>query len=127
MADFSIAGRLRSFPHAIRGLRDLIHRQHNARIHAAATVAALALGWLSRLTRQEWGILVLAIAAVWAAEAFNTALESLADAVHPERHPLVGRAKDAAAAAVLVAAIASVIVGGLLFLPRLAALLADGP
>ncbi|MGH7337754.1 MAG: diacylglycerol kinase, partial [Myxococcota bacterium] len=58
-------------------------------------------------------------ALVWVAEAFNSALEALADAVHPERDARVGRAKDTAAGAVLVAAIASAVIGALVFGPRL--------
>jgi diacylglycerol kinase (ATP) len=63
----------------------------------------------------------LAIALVWVAEAFNSALEALADAVHPNRDPRVGRSKDLAAGAVLVAAIASAVIGALVFGPRLVA------
>ncbi len=60
---------------------------------------------------------------MWIAEAFNTALEALADAVHPERHEGVGRAKDVAAGGVLVAAIAAAVIGAAIFGPRILALL----
>ena len=119
MPRFELLARLRSFPHAFRGLGDVLRSQHNAWIHATATVIVVGAGWWLGLSRSEWAILILTIAAVWTAEAFNTALESLADAVSPAHHPLVGKAKDAAAGAVLVAAIASVIVGLLIFVPHL--------
>ena len=75
----------------------------------------------------EWIAVSLSIGIVLGAEGFNTALESLADAVHPEQHPLVGRAKDAAAGAVLLAAIAAIVVGILVFLPKLILWLTSSP
>ncbi len=92
------------------------------------TVAAVALGFALGITRLEWCAVAIVIGGVWTAEAFNTALELLADAAHPERDPRVGAAKDAAAGAVLVAAVAASVVGLLVFGPRLLALVvpADG-
>jgi len=89
--------------------------QRNAWIHAAATVAVVALGIFAGLSRMEWCVIVLACAGVWCAEALNTAVEFLGDAVTREQHPLIGKAKDAAAGAVLVAAIAAVIAGIFVF------------
>ena len=79
-------------------------------------------GGILGVSRLEWCALVFAIASVFSAEAFNTAIETLADVAHPGRHPLIGRAKDLAAAGVLLAAGGAVAVGLLIFLPRLAAL-----
>jgi diacylglycerol kinase (ATP) len=115
------AARARSFGHALRGVAHVLRSQPNAWIHAVATLAVIGAGGWFDLSRGEWLVLVLTIAAVWTAEIFNSALEFLADAVHPEQHPLVGKAKDAAAAAVLVAALASVVVGLLIFGPRVLA------
>jgi len=109
------AGRARSFACAFRGLFLLVATQRNARIHAVATVAVIILGVAAGLTRTEWCMIVLAIAGVWCAEALNTAVEFLGDAVTREQHPLIGKAKDVAAGAVLVAAIAAVIVGVFVF------------
>ena len=67
----------------------------------------------------EWAILAVCVGMVLAAECLNTALERLSDRVAPERHPLVGQAKDAAAAAVLVAAMVSVAAGLLILGPKL--------
>lgn len=116
---FRLAGRARSFVYAFRGLARLLAGQHNAWIHAVATVLVVALGLWLRVSRGEWGILVLAMALVWMAEALNTALEELADAVHPDQHPGVGRAKDLAAAGVLLAAAGAAVVGALILGPRL--------
>ena len=100
--------------------------EHNAWIHLAATVAVCGLGFALRVTRSEWCWIVLAAGAVWTAEAMNTAFELLADATAPAHHPLVGKAKDAAAGAVLIAALASVLIGSMVFGPRLLALVSAG-
>ena len=116
---FSIAARVRSFRNAFRGLGVMLRSQHNARIHALATLAACALGALLGVSRADWLWLVAAIAGVWAAEALNTALESLADATHPGAHPLVGRAKDLGAAAVLLVSLGAAVIGFLVLGPPL--------
>ena len=117
--NFSLKGRLQSFQYAISGLGLMIRSQHNAWLHALATAAVIALGFLFQIARNDWCWLVLALVAVWTAEAMNTALEFLADVASPEFHPLVEKAKDVAAGAVLLSAIGSVIVGLLVFGPYL--------
>ena len=97
----------------------MIRSQHNAWIHAAATVAVAASGFAFEITRGEWPWIILAVMAVWTAEALNTAFEFLADAASPSFHPLVGKAKDVAAGAVLIAAIGSAIIGLMVFIPHL--------
>jgi diacylglycerol kinase (ATP) len=121
--DFSIAARLRSFVYAGRGIRTMLQSQHNARLHAVATAVVVGLGLVTDVSRLEWAVLVLAIVAVWSAEALNTALEFLCDVASPEFHPLVEKSKDVAAGAVLLCALGSVVVGLLVFGPHLAALL----
>ena len=111
--------RLQSFRHAFRGIGTMLVSQHNAWIHLAATLFVFVLGAYFHLSRMEWCAVALAVVSVWVAEAFNTALEFLADAVSPERHPLVGKAKDVAAGGVLIAAIGAVAVGLLIFGPHL--------
>ncbi len=119
MSRFSLAARVESFRHAIRGFLDLLRAQHNARIHLVATLLVVALaGWL-KLGRADWIALLLAVGLVWIAEALNTALEYLADAAVPEHHPLIGKAKDAAAAGVLLASLIAALIGLLVFLPPL--------
>lgn len=101
----------------------MIRCQHNAWIHAAATITVIAAGFFFQLTGAEWCWIILAIAIVWTAEALNTAFEFLADVASPEFHPIVRDAKDVAAGAVLVTAIASVIIGAVIFWPHLTNLL----
>jgi diacylglycerol kinase (ATP) len=116
---FSVAARMRSFGDAFRGVRDTVRSEHNAWIHGAATLLVCALaGWLG-VSRLEWAALVLAMAVVWAAETMNSALEHLADATSADRDPRIGRAKDAAAGAVLLAAVGAAIVGLLVLGPPL--------
>jgi len=92
---------------------------HNAWIHALATIVVIAGGVFFELERYEWTAVVFAIVAVWTAEALNTAFERLCDVASPDFHPLVEQAKDVAAGAVLIAAVGAAAVGGLVFLPHL--------
>ncbi|MBW2272906.1 MAG: diacylglycerol kinase family protein [Deltaproteobacteria bacterium] len=118
-AAFDIEARVRSFGYAFAGIRALLRTQHNARIHGAASVVVVAAGFWLGLGVTEWCMVVLAMALVWSAEALNTALELLADALAPDHNPLVGRAKDMAAGGVLLAALGAAAVGVMVFLPRL--------
>ena len=102
----------------------MVASQHNARIHAVATAVVVALGVALGVSAGEWMALVLSIGAVWCAEAFNTALEELGDAITREHDTEIGRAKDLAAGAVLLASCAALVVGLLVFAPRLLALVA---
>ncbi|MCH7786906.1 MAG: diacylglycerol kinase family protein [Chloroflexi bacterium] len=118
-ATFSVSGRIRSLVYGLKGLWFLLASQKSAWIHAAATVGVIAAGVYFGLTAAQWGLVTLAIAAVWTAEAFNTAFELLADAVSPDFHPLVGKAKDVAAGAVLIAALGSIAIGVIVFGPHI--------
>jgi len=117
---FSWSARLRSFAYAARGLGTLLGSQHNAWIHLAATLLVIGAGWGLGVARGEWLALVLAMTLVWSAEAFNTAVELLADAITPEFHPLIEKAKDVAAGAVLICALGALVVAALVFVPHLA-------
>ncbi len=120
---FSLEGRVASFGYALAGIRHLVCSQHNAWIHLVVSIAVVGVGVLFPISALEWCALVIAIAVVWIAEAFNTALELLGDAVQRDHHPLVGKAKDVAAGGVLIAAIASAIVGLVVLGPHGLALL----
>ncbi len=114
---FSLAARLGSFRHAFAGIATLLREEHNARIHLLATVLVLALAWYLQVSKGDWLALLLVIALVWLAEALNSALEHLCDALVPEHHELIAKAKDVAAAGVLICAAVAVAVGALVFLP----------
>ncbi len=114
---FSIVQRWKSFTYAGKGFLTMLVSQHNAWIHALATVLVTIAGMVCGISRLEWCWIILAIMAVWTAEALNTALEFLADATSPRYHPLVEKAKDVAAGAVLISAMGSVIIAGLVLVP----------
>ena len=103
--------RAQSFVFALRGIRQLVMREPNARFHAVAATAVAALGLWLHISPVGLAVLALAIGLVFAAEAGNTALEALADRLAPDPHPLVEVAKDVAAAGVLLAAVAAAAAG----------------
>ena len=115
----ALARLVQSFGFAFQGLAHLFRTQRNARIELCIGIAACAMGIWLKITPVEWCILVLAIACVLILEGLNTAMEAAVDLASPQKHPLAKTAKDVAAAMVLIAAIASVIVGFLIFGIRL--------
>lgn len=119
--NFSFRKLLLSFKYAGRGLFVLLKSQQNAVIHLLALVLVFALAWYLQLSKTEWLFIVLSVTMVIVAEAFNTAIELLADSISKEHHPLIGKAKDVAAGAVLLTAIMAVVVGILVFGPYLLA------
>ncbi|MGB7756406.1 MAG: diacylglycerol kinase family protein [Salinisphaera sp.] len=114
---FTFKGRIRSMRYAVAGIGEMLASQHNAWVHAAATVAVVCLGLAVGVSRIEWCVLILAIAAVWVAEALNTAFELLCDVASPDFHPVVKKAKDVAAGAVLLSALGSIAIGLIIFVP----------
>jgi len=116
---FSLINRVKSFGHAFGGLKLTVKTQHNAWVHVVVTIIVFVLAFILDISRVEWALIIIAIVAVWGAEAMNTAFELLCDVTSPEFHPIVKQAKDVAAGAVLICVIGSVIVGFIVFLPYL--------
>ena len=115
--------RLKSFGYAFNGIILLIKSEPNARIHLLASIGALIAGFLLHISPSEWCIILIVIALVWAAEAFNTVVEKLVDHLFKDYHETARIAKDIAAGAVLICAIAALICGLIIFLPKLYSLL----
>ena len=115
----SIRKRFQSFSYAFNGLRVLFKEEHNARIHLLAAVLLIALSLFTGLNSSEWAILVLCTGFVLAMEAMNTCLENLCNFISPEKHAMIKRIKDISAAAVFLSALAALIVGLLIFIPKL--------
>lgn len=111
-----------SFGYAFAGLRYAFGSQRNIRIQSLAGLAAIALGFWLGLSLLEWAILLLVIAFVLVSEMINTVFETIVDMITTDYDPLAKTAKDVGAAAVITAAITAVLVGGVLFLPKLVAL-----
>ncbi|NLW73261.1 MAG: diacylglycerol kinase family protein [Chloroflexi bacterium] len=108
-----------SFRYALDGLAHVIRTQQNAWVHLTiSTFVVIVAIWLG-LDRIEWAILMLIIGLVWMAEFLNTALEVIVDLASPEKHPLAKIGKDVGAAAVLITAMVSVVIGVLILGPHL--------
>ena len=107
----------KSFTYAFEGIRTAL-KQQNMKIHGICAIAVIIVGLITGLSSIEWSILLIVIAAVMSLEMVNTAIEAVVDLASPAIHPLAKVAKDVAAGAVLVFAVASVIIGGLIFLPK---------
>ncbi|HVD98034.1 MAG TPA: diacylglycerol kinase family protein [Cytophagaceae bacterium] len=110
-----IAKTLKSFKYAIRGVGKVIRYENNAKVHLLATITVIVTGFFLRISFREWCLLVFAIALVWITETINTAIEKLVDLVSPEYNEKAGAIKDIAAAAVLMASVAAVVIGGIVF------------
>ncbi|MCB9235335.1 MAG: diacylglycerol kinase family protein [Bacteroidia bacterium] len=114
-----LSARIASFGYAFKGIRTLIASQPNARIHLLATLLVIGAGFYFEVNATEWCLLALSMGGVWLGEGVNTALEFVVDKVSPEFDLLAGKAKDVAAAAVLLMAIASATVGCIIFIPKI--------
>lgn len=116
---FSLRNRISSLTYAFRGLLFFIKREHNAWIHLAVSFVVVVLGFVYHISATEWMFLVFAIGLVFIAEAFNTALEVDMNLTSPGFHPFARDVKDIAAGGVLVSALVALIVGCIIFLPKL--------
>ena len=116
---FSLKSRFGSFKFAFHGLWSLLKNEHNSRIHFLAAIVAIAMGLILKINPFEWSLLIIVIGIVFLTELLNTSLETLADFVDPEWNERIRKVKDYAAAAVLISAIISVVVGGLIFIPKI--------
>lgn len=116
---FSIADRIKSFRFAFRGISDLFRFEHNAVIHLLCTILAITLGLALDIQAQEWIAVILAISFVFASELINSAIERAVDLHSGAISEKARQAKDMSAAAVLLAAIAAFIIGGIIFIPKI--------
>ena len=116
------SGRIRAFQYAWAGIRNLWQKEKNTRVYLFFTVPVIIAGFIFHVSITEWCILLLIIAAVWCAEALNAAVERNVDLVTLDKKPLAKEAKDLAAGAVFILAAASVIIGLLIFLPKIISL-----
>jgi diacylglycerol kinase (ATP) len=116
---FSLKARPKSFVFAWMGVIFFFKREHNARIHLLAAVITVVAAYCMKVNGTEAIALVFCIALVWITEMINTCLEKAMDFISGAYHPQIKIIKDVAAGAVLVATIASLIVGGIIFIPKL--------
>ena len=108
-----------SIMHALSGIRLFVIREQQARIHVAATIAAVILSFILRISRGEWMAVIIVIGLVWIAEMLNTCIEKMMDLISAERRLDIKFIKDVAAGAVLLASSAALVTGLLIFIPKI--------
>lgn len=111
---------IKSFGYAFSGIAHAFKSQFNFRFHIAALIVVGLAGWYFQLSAGEWLWVVAAAGIVLLSELFNTAIEVLVDLVSPDIHPKAKIIKDTAAAAVLIAAITAILIGLIIFIPKIA-------
>jgi diacylglycerol kinase len=120
-----LASRIKSFADAVEGIVYVLQTQQNARIHAVITLAVFLFAFIFQINRLEWIALTIVVGMVWTAEIFNTAIEMFVDLVSPEHSQGAGKIKDVSAGAVFVSAMISILIGLLIFGPKLLDLIAS--
>ncbi len=115
---FSIRKRIKSFYYAFKGLKVMVN-EPNFLIHLVAAAVAIAAGFYFDISPLEWLAVILVIALVLSLEMINTAIEKLSDFVSPDKNDKIKIIKDVAAGSVLLAAIASVVIAAVIFVPRI--------
>ena len=115
----TISARVKSFLCACQGLGAVVSTQPNTWYMGLATVAVVVAGFVFALSGLEWALIATAVFVVWIAEVLNSALEFLTDLASPEQHPLAKKAKDAAAGAVLLAVLFSLVIAAVVFGPKI--------
>lgn len=110
---------INSFKYAFDGLKYAFLYEQNLTVHILATILVIIMGFLFKISIQEWLVLFLIIGLVIATELINTSIEATIDLITDEINPLAKIAKDTAASAVLVFGLTALIVGALIFLPKI--------
>ena len=110
---------INSFKYAIEGFISSFKTERNMKIHILGMIIVIILGIIYELNRTEWCICIFAIMLVISSELFNTAIETIVDIISPQRNEKAKLVKDISAAAVLVFAIGSAIIGLIIFLPKI--------
>jgi diacylglycerol kinase (ATP) len=113
-----LTGRLKSIGFAFRGAIKLITTEHSVMVQSSLAIIMIIAGFVFHISREEWMMQILAFGLVLGIESMNTAVEKIADFIHPEFHDRIGFIKDIAAGAVMFAALAAVAVGLLIYVPK---------
>jgi len=109
----------RSFSYALRGIGTVFKEEFNSRVHLLAALVVVVLGFVLKVSSWEWIILILVMGGVFTMELINTSIEKLADLYSSEFNPKIKKIKDLSAGAVLVASITAIIMGFIIFLPKI--------
>lgn len=111
-------GRLKSIGFAFKGAFKLIKTEHSVMVQSTIAILLIIAGFVFEISREEWMMQILAFGLVLGIESLNTAVEKIADFIHPEFHNKIGFIKDIAAGAVLFAALAAIAIGLLIYVPK---------
>lgn len=114
-----IINRIRSIGYAFKGAYLLLKNEASIQVQAAIAVLTTIAGFYFQISSTEWVIQLLTIALVMGAEGINTAIEETADFIHPEHHRKIGRIKDIAAGAVFIVAAIAMVIGGIIYFPKI--------
>lgn len=114
-----VSGRIKSVGFAAKGAYKLVTTEHSVMVQFSIMIIMIIAGFYFNISREEWMIQVLAFGLVIAVEGLNTAVEKIADFIHPEFHDKIGFIKDIAAGAVLFAAFSAIAVGTLIYAPKI--------
>lgn len=117
-AKFSLRKRLKSFVFAFAGLKILQKEEHNFRIHLVFAILAISAGFMLKISPMEWIAIVFAIGFVFVVEVINTVIENITDFISPDENFSIKKIKDMSAGAVLISAIIAVVIGLIVFLPK---------
>ena len=120
---FSIKNRAKSFKYAFNGIRLLFLEEHNSRIHAVAAICAIIAGIILKILIFEWIALSFAIGFVFVVETINSSIENTADLISLEKSNKIKKIKDLSAAAVLISSLTALVIGGLIFIPKIVSLI----
>ncbi|MBA4133243.1 MAG: diacylglycerol kinase [Flavobacterium sp.] len=112
------SGRLKSVGFAVKGALKLITTEHSVMVQSSLAVLMTVAGFYFKIDRYEWMMQILAFGLVLGVESLNTAVEKIADFIHPEYHERIGFIKDIAAGAVMFAALAAMAIGLLIYVPK---------
>lgn len=113
-----IKGRLKGILYAFKGGIELLRTEASIQVQFILAILITIAGFYFDISRYEWIAQVLCIGLVMGLEGLNTAIEEIADFVHPEQHPTIGKLKDFAAGAVGIAALIAIIVAGIIYVPK---------
>lgn len=114
-----VSGRIKSVGFAVKGAYKLVTTEHSVMVQFSIMIVMIFAGFYFHISREEWMLQILAFGLVLSIEGLNTAVEKIADFIHPEFHDRIGFIKDIAAGAVLFAAFSAIVIGGLIYVPKL--------
>ncbi len=114
-----VSGRIKSIGFAVKGAYKLVTTEHSVMVQFSLMILMIFAGFYFNISREEWMLQILAFGLVLAIEGLNTAVEKIADFIHPEFHDRIGFIKDIAAGAVLFAAFSAIAVAAIIYIPKI--------